>query len=397
MVSTLKGLQMDTLKRTDLQQLVESNGEWHISLYMPTHPVGQEQLQDPIRLKNLLAEAEKNLINYAVRRPDVQEMLRPAEELLTDRDFWQSQGSGLAVFLSKDLSRIYRLSAGFDELAIVGKRFYVQPILPLLNGNGNFYLLTLSQNQTRLFLASRDNLTEVELIDTPASMAEALQIDDLQKNLGFQTSTESSGTGRERSAIHYGQGEENDKKELLRRYFQQVNDGILRVVENETIPMVIAGVDYLLPIFRETSTYKNIIEKDIAGSTDRQDLTELHAEAWKLAEPVFLDNQKKAIDRFLEFHGQQNGLATNDLDHAVKAAIGGRIETLIVPLGIQKWGRYDPASDSVRFDNGPTPENEDMINYAAAQTIINSGNVYAVPADQLPGGGAVAAILRYAI
>jgi peptide subunit release factor 1 (eRF1) len=176
-----------------------------------------------------------------------------------------------------------------------------------------------------------------------------------------------------------------------------LDDGIMRVVEDSTIPMVIAGVDYLLPIFRETTSYKNVLEEDIVGSQDRQDLTELHTEAWKLVEPIFRENQQKAIDRFLAFHGQQNGLAVNDLDSAVKAAIGGRVETLIVPLGVQKWGYYDPTTDSVRFDAKSSPENEDMINYAAAQTIVNSGNVYALPADQVPGGGDVAAILRYAI
>lgn len=388
---------MDTLKKTDLQQLIESNGEWHVSLYMPANPVGQEQLQDPIRLKNLLSQAEKDLLEYNVRRPDVEQMLGPAEELLSNKEFWRSEGRGLAVFLSNDVSRIYRLSGSFEELAVVGKSFYVQPILPLLSGNDNFYILTLSQNRTRLFVASRDHLSEVELIGTPASMSEALQIDDLQKNLGFQTSTDNSGTGGERAAVHYGQGEQNDKKELLLRYFQQLDDGIARVVENSTAPMVIAGVDYLLPIFREASTYKNLVEEGIVGSPDRQDLTELHAEAWKLVEPIFLDNQQKAIDRFSEFHGQQNGLATNDLDTAVKAAIGGRVETLIVPLGIRKWGRYDPATDSVHFDPEPTSENADMINYAVAETILNSGNVYTVPAEQLPGGGDVAAILRFAI
>jgi len=388
---------MDTLERTELQQLIESDGEWHISLYMPTNPVGQEHLQDPIRLKNLLSQAEKSLLEYNLRRPEVEEILRPAEELLADKQFWQSPGNGLALFLSRDVSRIYRLSSRFEEMVTVGKRFAVQPIVPLLNDPTNFYLLTLSQNLTRLFLASRDNITEVEWIDTPKSMSEALQIDDLQKNLGFQTSTENSGAGGERAAIHYGQGEQNNKKDLLRRYFQQVDDGIARVVEDATLPMVVAGVDYLLPIFQETTSYKNVIEEGITGSPDRQDLTELHAAAWKIVEPIFLDNQQKAIDSFLEFLGQQNGLATNELDEAVKAAIGGRVETLIVPLGVQKWGHYDPASDSVRFDDEPSPMNEDMVNYAAAQTILNSGNVYAVPADQLPGGGDVAAILRYAI
>lgn len=387
---------MDTLTRTDLQQLTESDGDWHVSIYMPTNPVGQERQQDPIRLKNLLAQAEKSLLEYNLRRPEVQEILQPGEELLTNAQFWQSPGMGLAVFLSKGMSRVFRLSGTVDENVTVGKRFSVHPVVPLLSDSTNFYILALSQNLPRLFLASRDNITEVGLMDAPSNMEEALRIEDKQKNLGFHTMTSNS-AGGERAAIHYGQGVEDEKKDEIRRYLQQLDDGIMRVVEDATLPMVVAGVEYLLPIFRETTSYTNVMKEGISGSPDRYDLAKLHGEAWNIVEPVFMDNQQKAIDRFQEFLGQQNGLATNDLDTAVKAAIGGRIETLIVPLGVQKWGHYDPATDSVHFDEQPTPDNEDMINYAAAQTIINSGNVYALPADQLPGGGDVAAILRFAI
>ena len=135
----------------------------------------------------------------------------------------------------------------------------------------------------------------------------------------------------------------------------------------------------------------------MVGNPERHDLKELHSLAWKIVEPIFMRSQQEAIDRFNELHGQQNGLATNDLDTAVKAAIGGRVETLLGPLGVQRWGHYDPATDSVQFDPEPTPENEDMINYAAVQTILSSGNVYALPRDQFPGRGDVAAILSYVI
>ena len=73
------------------------------------------------------------------------------------------------------------------------------------------------------------------------------------------------------------------------------------------------------------------------------------------------------------------------------------METLIVPLGVQRWGRYDPESDSVRLDPEPTPWNDDLLNYAAVQTLLNCGNVYAVPQDQLPDQAEIAAIYRYAI
>jgi hypothetical protein len=390
---------MDVLRRSELRELVETNGKWHVSIYLPTHRVGNEQQQDPIRLKNLLAQAEKKLLDYGVRRPEAEELLRPAEDLLHDSIFWQQGSEGVAIFLSTGTSRIYRLPNSFEEMLVVGKSFAVQPLLPLLNGNGNFYILALSQNQTRLFQASKDNLSEVDLKDMPKNMGEALQIEDLEKHIGFQTMTQNTvgGGAGERPAIHYGQGEEDDRKEKLLRYFQEVDQGLSRILEDESAPMVVAAVDYLIPIYQQASTYRNLLTDGVVGSPDRQNLKELHSLAWKIVEPIFTRSQQEAIDRFQELHGQRNGLATDDLDAAVKAAIGGRIETLLVPLGVQRWGKYDPATDSVKFDEEPTPENEDMINYTAVQTILSSGNVYALPRDQFPTERDIAAILRYVI
>jgi hypothetical protein len=257
---------MDVLKRTDLQRLVEMNGKWHVSIYTPMHRVGNEQQQDPIRLKNLMAQAEKKLLEYEVRKPDVEELLRPAEDLLVRRDFWQHPGDGLAIFLSGDASRIYRLPETFDEAVVVGKSFYVEPLLPLINGNGSFYILAISLNQNRLFQASKDEIQEVELKNMPANMAEALQIEDLEKHLGFQTSTDRGGTGRERPAIFYGQGEENDKKEKIWRYFQEVDKGIASTLADESRPMVVAAVDYLIPIYQQANTYRNLLSEGVAGA-----------------------------------------------------------------------------------------------------------------------------------
>jgi len=391
---------MDSITRTDLQELVEKDGKWHISLYMPTHRAGRDQQQGPIRMKNLMNEAEKKLMEFGVRRPEVDEMMRPAEELLLDRDFWQHQGDGLAAFLADDgFSKFHRLPGHFDELAVVSNSFYVKPLLPLLNENKDFYVLALSVNKVKLFRGSRDSFQEVELKDMPTSMEEALQIEDLQKNLGFHTDTQNTvgGTGGERPAIFYGQGVDDNKKDDIQRYFQIVNDGLARQFQDTSVPMVIAGVDYLHPLFRNTSSYRNLLDEGIIGNPDRQDGKELHDQAWKIVEPLFQKNQQEALDRFAELHGQQRGLASSDLEPVVRAAVGGRVETLIVPLGIQRWGRYDPETDSVRVDSEPTPWNDDLLNFAAAQTLLNAGNVYAVPQEQLPPQTEIAAIYRYAI
>ena len=81
----------------------------------------------------------------------------------------------------------------------------------------------------------------------------------------------------------------------------------------------------------------------------------------------------------------------------MKAAVNGRVETLIVPIGVQKWGRYITETDSVEFEREATQENDDLLNFAAVHTLLNSGNVYVVPREQFPGQGEIAAIFRYAL
>ena len=95
--------------------------------------------------------------------------------------------------------------------------------------------------------------------------------------------------------------------------------------------------------------------------------------------------------------GQQSELATNDLNKAVKAASFGQVETLFVPLGLQIWGRYDVENNKVIRASDPSAENEDLLDFAAAETMLNSGQVFAVPREQMPGEGELAAILRYAV
>jgi hypothetical protein len=52
-------------------------------------------------------------------------------------------------------------------------------------------------------------------------------------------------------------------------------------------PLVLAGVNYLLPIYHEANTYNFIVEEGIQHNTKQQTAQELHAEAWAIVEPQF--------------------------------------------------------------------------------------------------------------
>jgi hypothetical protein len=59
------------------------------------------------------------------------------------------------LFLSPGAFHSYRLPLSFGELAVISDRYHLKPLLPLLAGDGSFYVLALSQNEVRLLGASR--------------------------------------------------------------------------------------------------------------------------------------------------------------------------------------------------------------------------------------------------
>src|SRR5687768_3300129 len=337
---------MDILNPADLKSLIAQQGKWCVSLYMPTHRVGREQQQDPIRLKNLLAQAEAKLLANGLRRPEVQKLMRPAEELLWNKDFWQHQAAGLAIFLTNDFHKIYRLPVVFEELLSTGTSFHFKPLLPSLGRGIKFYVLALSLNDIRLFEGNADTVSEIEL-NFPTSMDEALWTDEPEKYVNLHSGSTSMRDGKGGAGIFHGHTPEDDEKKNILRIFQSVDEGLNNVLEEKNIPMVLAGVEYLLPIFREATSYQNLLEDGIAGNPDRENLKELHEKAWNIVQPLFEESQKKAFEKFEQLNGQKSSLATGDIKEAVKAAVVGQVETIFVPLGKQKWGQYDPANHKV--------------------------------------------------
>jgi len=224
-------------------------------------------------------------------------------------------------------------------------------------------------------------------------------MDEPEKHLDLHLTGSSTGRGRGggRPAVFHGHSIRDEDKTNILRFFHYFDQELSVSLKDKSILMIPAGVDYLLPLYREANTYNNLLEKVLIGAPEKLTIKALHKQAWQIVEPIFRERQEQALQQFEELNGQQSNLAASDLNTVVKAAKFGQVGTLFVPLGIQKWGRYDPENNKVLQEPEPTPENEDLLDLAAIHTILNSGQVYAMQPEELPGDGDLAAILRYAV
>ena len=174
---------MDVIRRTDLERVALQGAGPSVSLFLPTQRAGPEVQQAPIRLKNLLREATEALQADDVKAPMIHSVLAPLRRLVNDGLFWQYQSDGLALYSRPGWWRALRVPLDLPELAVVADRFHISPLLPLLTGDGHFFVVALSQNQIRLLEGTRDQLEEVHLPGVPLGVRDALHGAEAQKQL----------------------------------------------------------------------------------------------------------------------------------------------------------------------------------------------------------------------
>jgi hypothetical protein len=236
-------------------------------------------------------------------------------------------------------------------------------------------------------------LVEVDLPDVPDGIAESLQYDDKHYQLQFHTGT-AAGSG-DRPAMYHGQGVgTDDRKDDILRYFQDVDRGLATILTQPETPLILAGVDYLLPIFREATAYRWVMQEALTGNPDTLRADELHAKALPIVRPVLEQNQREAEAKYREQAGR--GLTAVGVEAVVPAAAYGQVETLFVALDERCPGVFDRNANRVTLLETGAQGSEDLLDLAAVETLRNGGSVYAVQRERLPDAhAAIAALLRY--
>ena len=384
---------MDQLSKEELRELSSPCGQHCISLYMPTNRAPVEGRQDLIRFKNLAREVEERLIRGGLRLPEVKEYLVPLLKLTGDLGFWQYRGDGLALFYSRDKLRHFRLPMRFEELAVVANRFHLKPLIPLFTEDAGFYILALSQNEIRLIQGNRYSAWEVELKDVPASLTEALRYDEPERQFQFHSKT-SAGAGGRRHAVFFAHGVGlDDSKDDIRRYLQQIDKGIKEVLRQNRVPLMLAGVDYLASIYREVNSYSNLLGEGIIGNPELLSPEELHTRAWNLIKPRFRKAREDVLSQYMQLAG--TGRTSQEIAEIVPATAKGRVEKLMVALGVQVWGSFSPDRGTVELHGEPAAGSVDLLDLAAIQALKNGGLVYTVEPESLPDNARIIALFRY--
>lgn len=366
-----------------------------VSIYIPTYRSGNAQ-EDRIRFKNALSDAIQQLSDGSIfyqkemEKNKAIQYLAPAFNLLEDEGFWSKLSDGLAVFVGENHFSYFVAPVDFPQTTHVHNHFYLRYMLPLLKDEKRFFVLALSQNEVRFFEGNKNSITPVIIKDLlPNGIEEMVGAEDKTTNL------QARGTTSNTILYHGHGGGKDDKNESLKKYFRNVDNGLMEMLHDEDAPMVIYSVDYQIPIYEEISNYSNIHYQHITGNPENDDPVLIHERAWSVVSDYFKkknETSKKEFNQHLV-----NGKASFSIHEITPAAVQGKVETLFVDLDIDyEWGTFDEKNFTIQTHESRQPDSICLLEKTAISTFKNGGNVFSRKRVEMPRIVAqVNAVFRY--
>jgi hypothetical protein len=372
-------LHTDIPTRSEVESLMRARGSPCVSIYLATSPVTQQSQAERIELKNLVGEAAEQIEAAGGRRRVVQELREPLDELLDDDDFWAEQARSLAVFASPRGLRTYRLPNRLTSSVEVADRFYVKPLLRAVTFSQAGFVLALAAGSVRLVeVAGEGPPFTVRVPDLPADAASAA----------------GKASIADRSPSRRVQGSEGQKTRL-RQYARKVDQSLRGVLTGLELPLILAAAEPLESIYRSVNSYPHLAETGIQRSPEGATDEELASAARTVLDELHARELSELRERFEQRFDQDR--ASTDVATVARAATYGSVDTVIVDIDQKVPGFVDDESGAVTF-----AEEDDAVSYGVVDEIVrrvllSGGRVLAVRAPDVPDGGPVAAILRYAL
>lgn len=360
-----------------------------LSLYQPTHRQHPDNVQDPIRFRNLVKEMAESLRQKYPKR-EIASLLKPFEELADNAAFWNHTGDGLAVLGAPGLFRAYRLQRPVAELVVVADSFHTKPLMRITQSADRYQILALSRDTFKMFEGNRDAVGELRQIDNVGHTATEMLGKDADSREGAHRAYGPSGeTGWHGTDVKQAAGE-RDREQFFRAVDQAV-------VEHHSkpsgLPLILAALPEHQGMFQTVSNNPLLMPETIPVHPDAMSLDALRERAWQIVQPHYLARLAGLIDTYGA--AAASGKGSDTLDEVAKAAVDGRIATLLIEADRMIPGNINASSGALKLGKLADPGVDDLLDDLGELVLRKGGEVVIVPAERMPTKTGVAATYRY--
>ena len=384
---------MEIISKEEFTELANYQSERCISIYMPTHRSGVEvnEKQDAIVFKNALQKINTDLQKQGLDAPTIERILKPGFELYNNQIFWNSQLDGLAVFIADGYFKTIQLPFKVKDEQFLNHNFFLSPLIPAITSEEEFYLLVLSKHDAQFYEGNAFGMQRIMVEGLPNGMEDVVHFEEKEDMQLFRQ----GGKGGQGSANFHGHGEgQLDDKANIALYFQEVDKTLFsEVLHDKNKPLLLAGVEYLIPIYKGLSKYNFVMDDTITGSQEHENLNSLYEKAREKLIPYFQQRTKKALQNY--YNQIATSLTSSIPEDVIPASFYAQISDLFVCKDEHIWGKFNETDNKLEIHPEKQDGDEDLIDRAAIKTYLNGGGVYILDKEKMPKEAIVAAFKRY--
>ncbi len=370
-------LHVDIPGRSEFATLSQKRQPGCVSIYLRTTPVTQQVEASRIEMRNLVDQAEQQLVDAGFDKRQLAALMEQLKDLLDDDEFWYYQANSLAVFATPESIRSYRLANELVSMVQVADRFHLKPLFRAVAFSHSAFILALSENAVRLVEMHADlPAARVEVPGLPA---------DLNSSAGPAAVQQRSFSGRINNPENHNM--------RLQQYARRIDHELRSILSGREIPLILAATGRLASVYPQVNSYPDLLDATISTNPDRLSEAELAGLARPLLDAAYAE-EIKTLHALFEQRSNQRRTST-DITDLARAATFGAVQTLMVDIDSVLPGFVDDDSGEVTFVAEDDAEAYGIADEITARAFATGAKVVALRRQDIPGGGDLAAILRY--
>ncbi|MEU0027218.1 chemotaxis protein [Streptomyces sp. NPDC006335] len=344
-----------------------------VSVLTPTHRREPENAQDPVRLRNVVAEAKKQVeADPAVPRERRIDVVRQLDQALTEIDLAHAE-DGLVIFAAPGEHQVWSLARAVPERVVLSDTFLTRNLVSAQASERPFWVLSVSVDRVTLWNGGVDRVTEHRADGFPLTRTrENFDAERLER------------VGDMPSAF---------RDEDTRHFLRDADTAIAGLLREDPRPLYITG---------ETGALSAL---DDVGSVTKEAVHVPHGglahgtpdAVWQAVGPLMADEARKsteAVTRELESARGRRAFAAG-VDEIWQNAREGRVRLLAVEENYRVTVRDDDGDHLVPAESGDLDAREDIVDEIVEQCLETGAEVRFVPDGTLGGADGIAGVLRY--
>ncbi len=371
-------------------EIFNQSEDVNISLYVPTNWDPTETEGDKILFGNMIRHIEKQLDDL-VDKNKKQDMIDTLKTIKDDRLLWNQRLEGFGIFMNQNDCVIYIMLNPVNEMAIVGQRFHTKPLFKDMQGLDEYQVLAIDRQSFNLYEGNRTGFREIiQAEGEPRTIQDFLGNEYTESYLA-----QGSYGGAGAKAMFHGHKSKKDEVDKdIERYLKQVDKYVYEHYSKDSgKPLILFALPEYHHVFKNHSKNIYLLEEGIKKSPHELKMKELKKEAWNIIEPRYQQRIKELTNRYEKAY--QQDLAHDKLPLIAKAAITGRVETLIVEAFRQIPGRIDEQNGMLVPKSQHNTKVDDALDDLIDIVYQNGGTVVVIPEESMPTDTGACAVYRF--